>query len=269
MPVDSLGPWGFAIEKTGLDTAAVIEDLGFTTLWMAGGQLDRLTRLTDLLAATRRAVVGSSIISADVHPAAEVIELYRRAESQYPGRLLVGLGGPQRPATVAAFEQYLDQLDAVPCERRILAAIGPRRLDVARRRASGAVPILVTPAYVRAARRSLGGDRLLAVGLFAVLDGNPVTARETARQPLRFLLGQVRGYRDSARRQGFTDREIETLGDRLVDALTAWGSPAAVAERAAELRAAGADHVSVSVLHNGDQPGPLAAARALAPLLLG
>jgi probable F420-dependent oxidoreductase len=268
MTADTLGPWGFAVDKDGMDTTAAIEDLGFTALWMSGGQLDRLTRLTDLLAVTRRAVIGSSIISADVHPAAEVLQLYRHAESRYPGRLLVGLGGPQRPATVAAFEQYLDQLDEIPRERRILAAIGPRRLEVARRRANGAVPILVTPAYTAAARNRLGADRLLAVGLFAVLDENPLTARETARQPLRFLLVQVRGYQDSARRQGFTDRDIETLSDRLVDALTVWGSPAAVAERAAELRAAGADHVKLSVLHDGDQPGPLEVAREVAPLLL-
>lgn len=269
MTVDTLGPWGFAIDKDSMDTAAAIEDLGFGALWLAGGQLDRLTRLTGLLAATQRAVIGSSIISADVHPAREVVELYRRAEAEFSGRLLVGLGGPQHPATVAALEQYLDQLDEIPRERRILAAIGPRRLEVARQRANGAVPILVTPAYTAAARDRLGADRMLAVGLFVVLDDNPRTARETARQPLRFLLGQVRGYQDSARRQGFTDRDIDTLSDRLVDALTVWGSPATVAHRAAELRAAGADHVSVSVLHDGDQPGPLDAARELAPLLLG
>jgi alkanesulfonate monooxygenase SsuD/methylene tetrahydromethanopterin reductase-like flavin-dependent oxidoreductase (luciferase family) len=125
MTVNTLGPWGFAVDKDGLDEASAIEDLGFGTLWLAGGQLDRLARLTDLLAVTQRAVIGSSIISADVHPAREVVRLYRRAESEHPGRLLVGLGGPQRPATVAAFEQYLDQLDEIPRERRILAAIGP------------------------------------------------------------------------------------------------------------------------------------------------
>ena len=263
-----LGPWGLALDNADVPAAAAIEELGYSTLWLAGGQLDRLSRLTDLLSVTRHAVVASSIISADVYSPEQVIEIYRNAESLHPGRLLVGLGGPQRPATIAALETYLDGLDAIPRDRRILAAIGPRRLGLARHRSAGAVPILVTPAYTAAARESLGADRVLAVGLFVVLDENPDTARETARQPLRFLLGEVRGYQDSARRQGFSDHDIETLSDRLVDELTVWGSPSAVADRARQLRDAGADHVQLSILHDGDQPGPLEGARHLAPLLM-
>ena len=265
----TLGQWGFTVDKGELDTAAAIEDLGYSALWLAGGQLDSLARLTDLLAATRRAVVASSIIPPDVYAAADVLELYSRAEATHPGRLLIGLGAPQRPAAIDALNTYLDELDAIPQQRRILAAIGPRKLDLARERFGGAVPILVTPDYTTTARERLGPDRTLAVGLCAVLDEDPDTARESARQPLRFLLGQIRGYQDSARRQGFTDHDIETLSDRLVDALTAWGSPTQIADRAHELRAAGADHVYLSVLHSGAQPGPLDAARQLAPLLLG
>jgi len=61
-----LGPFGFAIEREPDDAhlvaAADIEKLGFTTLWIAGGQLDRLERLDDLIRTTERAVVASSII---------------------------------------------------------------------------------------------------------------------------------------------------------------------------------------------------------------
>jgi probable F420-dependent oxidoreductase len=265
----ALGKWGFTVDKGELATAAAIEQLGYSALWVAGGQLDTLDRLTDLLDSTRQAVVASSIISADVYSPAQVTQLYRRAEATHPGRLLVGLGGPQQPATVDAFSRYLDALDDIPQDRRILAAIGPRRLELARRRSAGAVPILVTPAYTAFARDHLGADRMLAVGLFTVLDTDADAARETARQPLRFLLGQVRGYQESARRQGFSDHDIATLSDPLVDALTVWGSPAEVAQRAMELSDAGADHVQLSILHGDSQPGPLQAARQLAPLLLG
>ena len=267
MTEDTLGSWGFAVPRDELDTAAAIEDLGYSALWLAGGQLDRLSRLTDLLAATRHAVIASSIIPAGRYRADEVAQLYTDAESKYPGRLLVGLGAPQQSGAMGALNHYLDQLAAVPQQRRILAAIGPRKLDLARQRFAGAVPILVTPAYTAVARERLGPDRTLAVGLFAVLDDDADAARESARRPLRFLLGQVRGYQDSARRQGFTDHDIETLSDHLVDTLTAWGSPADIAQRALELRAAGADHVQLSVLHSDGQPGPLEAARELASLL--
>jgi probable F420-dependent oxidoreductase len=237
---------------------------------MAGGQLDRLERLTDLIRETERAVVASSIIPPDVYDAQAVLALYERAESASPGRLLVGLGAPQRPRALAALAEYVDQLDAaehpIPQGRRILAAIGPRKLDVARDRFAGAVPILVTPAYTSTARQRLGPDRVLAVGQFSVLDENPATARETARTPLRFLM-TVRGYAESARRLGFTETDIDTLSDRLVDALVTWGSPADIAAKAHENRAAGADHVQLTILHSGDQPASTEAARQLAPLL--
>ena len=96
-----LGPFGFAIEREPGDAhlvaAAEIEKLGFTTLWMVGGQLDRLERLDDLIRMTERAVVASSVIPPDVYDARAVLALYERVESAAPGRLLVGLGAPQRP----------------------------------------------------------------------------------------------------------------------------------------------------------------------------
>jgi hypothetical protein len=245
-----LGPFGFAVEREPGDAhlvaAAELEKLGFTTLWMVGGQLDRLERLDDLIRMSERAVVASSIVPPDVYDARAVLALYERVESAAPGRLLVGLGAPQRP--------------------RILAAIGPRKLDVARDRFAGAVPILVKPAYTSMARQRLRPDRVLAVGQFSVLDENPATARETARTPLRFLM-TVRGFTDSARRLGFTETDIATLSDRLVDALVTWGSPAGIAAKAHEHRAAGADHIQLTVLHTGDQPASTEAARQLAPLL--
>jgi probable F420-dependent oxidoreductase len=184
---------------------------------------------------------------------------------------LVGLGAPQRPRALAALSEYLDKLDAaelpVPQERRILAAIGPRKLDIARDRLAGAVPILVTPTYTSSmARERLGPDRVLVVGQFSVLDENPTTARETARIPLRFLM-TVRGHADSARRLGFNETDIGTLSDRLVDELVTWGSPTDIAAKAHEHRAAGADHVQLTVLHSGDQPASTEAARQPAPLL--
>jgi probable F420-dependent oxidoreductase len=271
----NLGAWGFAIETEADDahlaTAAEIESYGFTALWMAGGQLDRLERLADLLRATDHAVVGSSVISPDVYDATEVLDFYQAMETTVPGRLLVGLGAPQVPHAIPALRSYIDELTVgahpVPPDRRILAAIGPRKLDIAREWFAGAVPILVTPAYAATARERLGPNSILAVGQFAVLDENPRSARETARTPLRFLLHEVRGYANSALRQGFTDGDISMLSDRLVDALVVWGSPLDIVARAHEQRTAGADHVQFTVLNGAGQPGPLEAARLLAPLL--
>ena len=199
-----LGPFGPAVEREPDDAhliaAADIEKLGFTTLWMAGGQLDRLERLDDLIRMTERVVVASSI---DFTRCLRCPGRSRPVPTCRGGQPWPAAGRPGRSAAaraLAALAEYLDRFDAaehpVPQGRRILAAIGPHKLDAARDRFAGAVPILVTPTYTSMARQRLGRDRVLAVGQFSVLDENPATARETARTPLRFLM-TVRGYADS------------------------------------------------------------------------
>jgi probable F420-dependent oxidoreductase len=242
--------------------AAELEALGYGTVWLPGGQLDRLDRIAELAAATRSAKVGSAIIPVDVYDPAAVSRLYAKLEASAPGRFVAGLGGPQRPRPIPALSDYLDQLD-VPAGRLILAALGPRKLELARDRAAGAILLLVTPDYVRSARDLLGDQATLVVDIMVVLDSDAGPARETARAPLRFLSG-VPGYRASFSRMGFTDAEVESLDDRLVDDLVLWGDPDTVTARLAEFREAGADHLALHVRSNAGQPGPLATARVLA-----
>ncbi|MBO0849954.1 MAG: LLM class F420-dependent oxidoreductase, partial [Pseudonocardia sp.] len=66
------------------------------------------------------------------------------------------------------------------------------------------------------------------------------------------------------RRMGFGDDDISGLGDRLVDALVAWGGTDTITERVRQHLRAGADQVVLSALHQGGQPGPLDVARRLA-----
>lgn len=263
----SLGRYGFSVEvrddDSHLAAALTVEGLGFGTLWLNGGQLDRLDRLTDLLAATTTAVVGSAIIPPDRYSAAEVSELFARAEADAPARLMVGLGSSHRPRALTLLGDYLDELDAVPEDRRLLAAFGPRALAVARDRFAGAMPMLFTAQRTAEVRRVLGADRTLSVGLYVVLDEDPATARATARRPLQFLTAMPQ-YRKSLERQGFSPDDISGISDRLVDTLVAWGGPRHVLDHAARLHAAGADHVQLNVLGADGQPTGVAAARLLA-----
>jgi probable F420-dependent oxidoreductase len=263
----ALGRYGFSIDvqddDSHLATASTIETLGFGTLWINGGKLDRLGRLTELLAATRNAIVGSSVIPPDQHGAAEVSRLYDSAEASAPGRLVVGLGSSHRPRALTRLARYLDGLDAVPQDRRLLAAFGPRALALARDRFAGAMPMLLTPERTAEARRAIGPDRTLSVGLYVVLDEDANRARATARQPLGFLTTMA-GYQRSLSQQGFSPRDIENISDALVDGLVAWGSPADVITHAERLHEAGADHVHVTVLGEHGQPTGLPAAQLLA-----
>jgi probable F420-dependent oxidoreductase len=269
-----LGPIGMSLNVSGddayLDEAAELESLGYSTIWLPGGQIDTLDRIAQVLRATENIPVASGIISLDVYGSAEVASLYAELQAVSPDRFVVGLGGPQTPRPLRALNAYLDELDraAVPADRRILASLGPRKLELARDRAAGAVPLLVNPAYTADARRILGEASTLVIDQLVVLDTDAARARETARGPLRFL-STVGGYRTNFERMGFSSKEITELSEHLVDELVVWGDAETIAARVAAHRDAGADQVALGVLSQGDQPTPIEVARELAGTLVG
>jgi probable F420-dependent oxidoreductase len=240
-----------------LHEAAVLEELGYSAIWLRGGQISSLSRIAEVVQATTAVPVIPGIIPVDVYSPGEVIQLYAELQASAPGRFIAGLGGPQAPRPLGPLNDYLDQLDQgeppVPASRRILAALGPRKLEISRDRAAGAVLLLVTPDYARAARRILGTQAALAVNQMIVLDTGAVRAREAARIPLRFLSG-VQGYRANFTRMGFTDTDIASLSDGLVDQLVAWGSADTIAARVNEHLQAGADQVVLTALGDGHHP---------------
>ncbi len=267
----ALGPIGVTVNVPAGDThlrdAAELEELGYSALWLPGGQLDSLGRIAEIIGATTSVPVGSAIISLDVYPPAAVIQLHAELEASAPGRFLAGLGGPQKPRPMRALNDFLDRLDhavpPLPAGRRILAALGPRKLELARDRSAGAIPLLVTPAYTEQARGILGEESTLVISQMIVLDTDASRARETARTPLRFLSG-ISGYRANFARMGFTESDIAGLSDRLVDDLVTWGDAGTITARVHEHLAAGADQVALTILSQGGQPRPVEAARELA-----
>jgi probable F420-dependent oxidoreductase len=251
VPKIGLGPIGAVVSPGDdgfVDTAAELEELGYATIWLTGGPLASLSQIADVVRATQRARVATGIISVDRFGAQEVTALFTELEATHPGRFIVGLGGAHGPDPLATLAAYLDQLDSVPVPvtARVLAALGPRMLDLARDRAAGAFPVLVTPEYTARARARLGADATLAVDQLVVVETDLQRARAIARGPLGFL-GQVPAYQANFRRMGFTDEEITQRADRLVDALVPWGDADTVAAAISRQRQAGADHVAVSL----------------------
>ncbi|MBO0828839.1 MAG: TIGR03620 family F420-dependent LLM class oxidoreductase [Streptosporangiales bacterium] len=258
MPRIELGPLGAVISPapdpvTTAAAAAEVEGAGFPTIWLAGGALESLEQVTAAVTATRSARIGTAIISVDRFGAADVASRYADLQGEHPGRFVVGLGGAHGAKPLATLRAYLDTLDTVPRESIVLSALGPRMLELARDRSSGAIPVLVTPEYAARARETLGDDATLAVQLMVVLETDAERARAAARQPLSFLR-QVPGYSANFRRMGFTDDDIEQLSDRIVDALVAWGDGDEIAARVAQFHAAGADHVTVMPLVTDPSP---------------
>jgi len=271
VPRIELGSIGIALspgEGDGfVDAAIELEELGYSTIWLTGGQLDNLGQIADVVRGTRQVRVGSAIISVDRFGPEAVAGLYADLEATHPRRFIVGLGGAHGPKPLQTLAVYLDQLDSVPATARVMAALGPRMLELARRRAAGAFPVLVTPEYTAQARSRLGDDATLAIEQLVVLETDPGRARQIARGPLDFL-STAPAYPANFRRMGFADDEITQLDDRLVDATVAWGDIDAVAARISEHLRAGADHVALAVITGSPDTLPVDQWRQLAKTLI-
>jgi probable F420-dependent oxidoreductase len=271
--IEGLGRYGVSLSVTDdLEAnAAAAEELGYSAIWVAGGQLATLEPLLRILRATTRVAVVPGIIPLDVHGPNEIAKLYAEAETIAPGRLVVGLGAPQRlrVGAIAAVERALDELEAgasAPRDRRLLAALGPRKLDLARDRFGGAVTLLTNPDHTAWVRARLGAGSTLAVEQMVVLDDDPEPARAAARGLLGFL-SAVPGYVSAFQRMGFDEREIGEMSDRLVDAVFAWGNVDRVVARLSEQAAVGADHLVIGPVPTPGGPGELEVAERMAPSL--
>ncbi|WP_329250480.1 LLM class F420-dependent oxidoreductase [Streptomyces sp. NBC_01478] len=256
------------------EATAELEQLGYGAVWLGGSSSAR--NAVPLIGATSRIAVGTSIQSIWQYTAAESAASFAELEQAHPGRFLLGLGvahakntdGYRRP--YSALVAHLDALDTagVPAGRRLLAALGPRTIELARDRAAGSIPYLVTPEHTARSREILGETPLLAPELKVVLETDPTRARTLAREALSPYLA-LPNYTANFLRNGFTDSDLTDGGsDHLVDAVFAWGEDAQIRARIDDFRAAGADHVALQVVDgNTREELPREAWRRLASLL--
>jgi probable F420-dependent oxidoreductase len=281
------GVWSSALRygdrSEAADAAAELESSGYAAMWLPDVGGDVFAAVDGLLAATTTATVATGILNLWMHTPEETAAHHHAFRQAHGDRFLLGVGVShqvlidlaeegryRRPlARTAAF---LDGLDAaptpVPSERRVLAALGPKMLELARERAAGTHPYLVTPELTARARAGVGPDRLVAPELGVVLDTDPDRARALARHHLSGYLA-LPNYSNNWRRAGFGEDDLADGGsDRLVDALVAWGDEAAIAARVAEHRDAGADHVCIQVLTEHPTQLPRELWRRLAPALV-
>ncbi|WP_415940818.1 LLM class F420-dependent oxidoreductase [Streptomyces sp. 067-1] len=280
---ESVGPYGVwsgrlraedpegAAERA--EAAAELEQLGYGAVWLGGNSAAR--DAAPLIRATSRIVVGTSIQSIWEHKASEAAAGFAELEVSHPGRFVLGLGvshapmaeGYRRPYSTMV--GYLDELDRAGMRsgHRVLAALGPRMLDLSRDRAAGAIPYLVTPEHTARARERLGAGPLLAPELKVVLDADPSRARATARAYLATYL-KLPNYTKNFLNLGFTDADVTGGGsDRLVDAVFAWGDEPAIRARVDAFHTAGADHVALQLVEDDMSRLPREGWRRLAALL--
>ncbi len=255
------------------EAVAELERLGFGAVWLGGNTSAQ--DAAPLIEATERIVVGTSIQSVWEHEASTAAAGFAELEVTHPGRFLLGLGvshGPRVEGYSRPYSKmvgYLDELDkaGMRAGHRVLAALGPKMLDLSRDRAAGAIPYLVTPEHTAQARERLGEGPLLAPEFKVVLDSDPSRARATARAYLgRYL--ELPNYTRNFLNLGFTEADVADGGsDRLIDAVFAWGDESTIRARVDAFHAAGADHVALQLVEDDMTRLPREAWRKLAALL--
>jgi probable F420-dependent oxidoreductase len=249
------------------DSAAELDELGYAAIWIPDVGGDVLGAVEALLRGAPRIVAATGILNIWMHEPAEVAARRASWSDAWQRRFVLGLGVSHAPLIdhehpgrytkpYSKMVGYLDGLDAsevpFPVDARVLAALRPKMLGLARDRAAGVHPYFVPPEHVVRAREILGANATIAVELAVVLDTDPSTARETARRHTAVYVG-LPNYTNNLREFGYADEDFANKGsDRLVDAIVAWGDHDAIVRRVAMMRDAGADHVCIQVIRPDD-----------------
>ena len=285
MQLAGVGVWSSQLRygdpAASAEAAAELEELGYTALWIpdVGGPV--FDSVGNLLQATKQVVIATGILNLWMHEPADVSTNYNKLVTEHGDRILLGIGVSHAPLIdsgepgrykkpLAATKAYLEAIDAteqpVPVDRRVLAALGPKMLDLSATRANGSHPYLVTPEFTAQARAALGDGPLLLPEQTVILTTDRDEARAIGADWLRSYFG-LPNYANNILRSGFTQEDIDTVSDRVFDAIIAWGDEDAILRRVREHHAAGADHVCIQVLGADPRAYPREQWRRLAAAL--
>jgi probable F420-dependent oxidoreductase len=280
MAQDSLAP------ERSAEMAAELEALGYAALWFpeAWGR-EAFTSASLLLSGTTSLVIATGIANIWGRDAVTAANGAKTLTAAYEGRFVLGLGVSHEPlvqrlrgheyqAPLAYMKEFLLAMDQAPMfasegstrVARVLAALGPRMLELAGTLADGAHTYLVTPEHTARARATLA-DKFLGVEQAVVLGESHEEYLRRAHAHLEIYTG-LENYRNSWRRLGFDETDFVRGGsERLCTAMVVHGDESAVLEAVNAHRGAGANHVCLQVLGADAGAAPMDAWRRLAPIV--
>ena len=293
--IGRVGIWTWILDQVpspqAAEHAAEAEELGYGAIWYpeAVGR-DPFVKAALLLGGTSSIKAATGIANIYARDPMTTANAQRTIEEAFPGRFLLGLGVSHahlvqdirkhdysRP--LSYMREYLVRMGEAPffahgpqeLPEVVLAALGPRMLQLSAEAAAGAHPYFVPPEHTAIAREVMGPDAALYPEQMAVLDTDATSARALAREAMSRYL-QMPNYTNNLKRLGFEQPDIDGgpgggPSDRLVDAIVVWGTPEQVSARVRAHFDAGADHVCLQVLADSTD-ATLEGWRILAPHLL-
>jgi len=208
----TVGVWTFAQETVNADRsgdiAAELESLGYSAMWLpeAWGR-EAFTNAGLMLSGTSSMIVATGIANIWARDAVAAHNAAKTLNAAYEDRFVLGLGVSHRPLVeglrghqyatpVAAMRDYLSAMDAAPMrapEReqryaRVIAALGPKMLEVGATLTDGVLPYLVTPEHTSRARTAVG-DKFVGVEQAVVLGQSREEYLNRAHAHLGFYTG--------------------------------------------------------------------------------
>jgi probable F420-dependent oxidoreductase len=267
------------------DFAGTVESLGYSTLWLPDtvGR-DPFAHIAWLASQTQTLNFATGIANIFHRHPGPMKQAANTLGEQSGGRFLLGLGVSHSPMVaglrsldyskpLSQMRAYLAAMDSQPFMGRtpaepvpvVLAALGPKMLELAAGATDGAHPYWTTPEHTAQARDLIGPDALLCVEQKVCLSTDASAAREAAKAAISMYAG-LPNYRNNWIRLGFTDDEIEHRENRFIDAVVVWGDEDRVRAGLQAHYDAGATHVCVQPLStDGPRALDLRALEALAP----
>ncbi len=275
----SLGVW---FSTNGLDTAELVELAqavekgGYETLWYPEAlAYEAMSLGSFLLSQTSRLKLATGIANIYARDGMAAVAGHDGLNKIYGGRFTLGLGVSHKPMVsgrrnqaygkpLTAMREYLEGMEKAGLDPKfalddrnvVLAALGPKMLELARDKTKGALPYNVTPEHTAMAKEILGPDRLLCVEQKICLTTDASAARASAKRNMKRYM-PLPNYYNNWLRLGFSESELADGGnDRFLDAMVAWGSEAQIRERIDAHFAAGATHVCIQPLRPDDSWAP-------------
>jgi len=289
MKVGKFGVFAFteALDRDGVtELAQGAERLGYSTLWYPEAvQYETFTLASFMLGQTETLQVGSGIANIYARDALAAAAGHNSLNRLYGGRFILGLGvshpvlvedlrGHEYQKPLGAMTAYLDGMDAAwaamgdtTSEKQVvLAALGPRMLELAGARTLGTLPYNVTPEHAAMARLAVGPKGLVCAEQKICLTTDAGVARAAARDAMGPYLAMT-NYTNNLQRLGFTAADFENGGsDKFLDAMVVWGTEEQIGDRLEAHISAGADQVVVqTVLPGGERGTDWHALEAFAP----
>ncbi len=265
--LSTTGVWYFTDGMTSgqaAETAGRIESLGYSTLWLPDtvGR-DPFAHIAWLASQTSTLHFATGIANIFHRHPGPMKQVANTLAEQTGGRFVLGLGVSHGPLVaglrgldysqpLTKMREYLAAMKTQPFRGIapeheplvLLAALGPKMLELSATAADGAHPYWTTPEHTAMAREVMGPDALLCVEQKVILSTDADAARAAANIQIE-RYAALPNYRNNWIRLGFTDDEIEHRAPRFVDAVVVWGDEDRVRAGVQAHLDAGADHVCV------------------------